>query len=63
MMHYSGRYIERHAKCLNGVNCTGPGCRVETGKTARKQNFARSHPNKNNIGDGGIDTSKGKAKR
>lgn len=51
-MWYGGaRSVWRHERCLNGVNCTGPGCRVSTGKTARKQNFGRSHPNKRNVGD------------
>lgn len=26
-----------HGKCREKQNCTGPGCRVETGKTARKR--------------------------
>lgn len=25
------------AKCADGPNCHGPGCKVETGKTARKR--------------------------
>lgn len=25
----------RHAHCLNGERCTGPGCKAVTGKTAR----------------------------
>lgn len=35
----------RHGKCQNGENCTGPGCRAHTGKTARKQNWKRPKPN------------------
>jgi hypothetical protein len=30
-----------HAKCQDRQNCTGPGCRLFTGKTARK-NRARA---------------------
>jgi hypothetical protein len=34
-----------HAKCQEGEACHGPGCRKHTGKTARKQNWARPKPN------------------
>lgn len=27
----------KEAKCRDGSACTGPGCNVSTGKTARKQ--------------------------
>lgn len=33
------------ARCQNRGNCTGPGCRVSTGKTKRKANFARPKHN------------------
>lgn len=33
------------AKCREGANCTGIGCRVATGKTARKANWKRPKPN------------------
>lgn len=36
----------RHSKCREGDNCAGPGCRVHTGKTARKANWKRPKPNK-----------------
>lgn len=35
----------RHAKCPEEP-CVGPRCRAHTGKTARKQNWARPKPNK-----------------
>ena len=35
-----------HSRCQNGDDgCTGPGCRKQTGKTARKQNWKRPKPN------------------
>lgn len=36
----------RHSKCREGDACVGPGCRIHTGKTARKKNWARPKPNK-----------------
>lgn len=34
-----------HKKCREGFNCTGPGCIVITGKTARKASrHAVRHP-------------------
>lgn len=38
--------MQEHARCQNGENCTGPGCRVSTGKTQRKDNTSRPKPNK-----------------
>lgn len=35
----------RHDKCQERDACHGPGCRIHTGKTAHKQNWARSKPN------------------
>lgn len=30
---YRGReYVTRHGNCMNGANCTGPGCRVNRGQ-------------------------------
>lgn len=37
---------EEHSRCREGIACTGIGCRVETGKTKRKKNYSRPHPNK-----------------
>ena len=34
------------ARCQNGENCTGAGCRINTGKTQRKANWKRPKPNK-----------------
>ena len=31
------RVVSNHDKCQNRANCTGPGCRLQTGKTARKR--------------------------
>jgi len=36
----------RHERCQDGDACTGPRCRIHTGKTARKKNWARPRPNK-----------------
>lgn len=33
------------ARCREGENCTGIGCRVSTGKTKRKANHKRPKPN------------------
>lgn len=35
----------RHAKCPEDP-CTGPRCKARTGKTDRKNNWARPKPNK-----------------
>lgn len=39
---------EQHeaARCRDGYACTGTGCRVQTGKTKRKQNHLRPKRNK-----------------
>jgi hypothetical protein len=37
--------LGRHEKCQEGDACTGPGCRINTGKTRRKQNHLRPKPN------------------
>lgn len=34
------------ARCREGADCTGIGCRVSTGKTKRKANWKRPKPNK-----------------
>lgn len=41
-----GPYAARHQRCQQGERCNGPGCRVYTGKTARKQNHLRPKRNK-----------------
>ena len=33
----NGARMQKHAKCQDGINCHGSGCRVVTGKTARKK--------------------------
>lgn len=38
--------LPEHQKCREGENCTGIGCRRQTGKTERKQNWKRPKPNK-----------------
>ena len=61
MSHYRGsRAIERHEKCQNGTDCKGPGCSVQSGKTAR--NEGRAHPNRTNVGAQQAETTKGKKK-
>lgn len=35
----------RHERCQEGDACVGPGCRIHTGKTQRKQNYRRPKPN------------------
>ena len=38
--------LHEKAKCDDRAGCTGPGCRINTGKTKRLRNFARPHYNK-----------------
>lgn len=38
--------LPEHAECRDGENCTGTGCRRVTGKTKRKNNWARPKFNK-----------------
>jgi hypothetical protein len=33
-----GTDMLKHAKCQDGIYCHGPGCKLRTGKTARKKN-------------------------
>jgi hypothetical protein len=33
----SGKGAWYHEKCHDGVNCTGPGCKRRTGRTARRR--------------------------
>ena len=51
------RHISRHEKCQNGEDCKGPGCRVNSGKTAA--NVGRAHPNRTNVGSGGSESQRG----
>lgn len=37
MVKFYGK-VSNHVHCQNGANCDGPGCKVHTGKTARKRN-------------------------
>lgn len=37
--------VRMHSNCQDGEGCHGPGCRVSTGKTQRKENYRRPKPN------------------
>lgn len=53
----------RHSKCQEGDACQGPGCRVFTGKTKRKQNWSRPKPNKHEGTRGSVTTKTGGKKK
>ena len=35
-----------HKRCQEGENCVGPGCKAQTGKTARKHNKQQANKEK-----------------